>query len=46
MRKALRAAGKEPEWIELDRSGHGAGSMENKLKLYEGLLSFLDGNLK
>lgn len=46
MRRALRAAGKEPVWIELDRSGHGAGSMENKLKLYEGLLSFLDSNLK
>ncbi len=46
MRRALRAAGKEPGWIELHGSGHGAGSMENKLKLYEGLLSFLDSNLK
>ena len=46
MRRALRAAGKEPVWIELHGSGHGAGSMENKLKLYEGLLSFLDSNLQ
>jgi dipeptidyl aminopeptidase/acylaminoacyl peptidase len=46
MRRALEAEGKEPGWIELDRSGHGAGSMENKLKLYEGLLRFLDENLQ
>ena len=46
MRKALEAAGKEPVWIKLEGSGHGAGSIENKLELYEGLLNFLEENLK
>jgi hypothetical protein len=46
MRKALRAEGKKPVWIELDESGHGAGSMKNRLELYQGLLNFLDENLK
>ncbi|MDJ0919063.1 MAG: prolyl oligopeptidase family serine peptidase [Woeseiaceae bacterium] len=45
MREALEAAGKTPGWIELDRSGHGAGSLENKMKLYEALLEFLEINL-
>ena len=46
MRKALRKAGKDVEWIEIDQSGHGAFSMKSKLELYEGLLGFLDANLK
>ena len=46
MRKALRDAGKKPVWIEIDQSGHGAYSISNRLELYEGLLSFLDENLK
>ena len=45
MRRALQEAGKEPGWIRLGQSGHGAGSLENKLELYEGLLGFLDSNL-
>ncbi len=45
MRKALQDAGTEPGWIRLDQSGHGAGSLENRLELYEGLLAFLDSNL-
>ncbi len=45
MRKALQDAGKEPGWIELKQSGHGAGSLENRIELYEGLLNFLDRNL-
>ncbi|MEL7451245.1 MAG: prolyl oligopeptidase family serine peptidase [Pseudomonadota bacterium] len=46
MRKALEAAGNAPVWIELGLSGHGAGSLKNRLKLYEGLVGFLDANLK
>lgn len=46
MRRALAAEGNEPGWIQLDQSGHGAGSVENRIELYEGLLAFLDDNLK
>lgn len=46
MRKAFKKAGKDVEWIEIDQSGHGAFSMKSKLILYEGLLGFLDANLK
>lgn len=45
MRKALKKAGKDVEWIEINQSGHGAFSMRSKMELYEGLLSFLDANL-
>ena len=46
MRDALRDAGNEPEWIRIDQSGHGAGSLETRLELYEGLLAFLDEHLR
>ena len=46
MRRALKDAGKDVEWIEIAQSGHGAFSMKSKLELYEGLLAFLDSNLK
>jgi len=31
--------------LKIDDSGHGAGSLENRLELYESLLGFLDSNL-
>ncbi|MEL7310216.1 MAG: prolyl oligopeptidase family serine peptidase [Pseudomonadota bacterium] len=45
MRKAIKAAGKEVEYIEIDQSGHGAYSMKSKMELYEGLLGFLETHL-
>ena len=45
MLDALEEVGKDPKWPEIDDSGHGAGSLKNRLELYEGLLGFLDSNL-
>ncbi|MEC7075797.1 MAG: prolyl oligopeptidase family serine peptidase, partial [Pseudomonadota bacterium] len=45
MRDALEEVGKDPKWLKIDDSGHGAGSLKNRLELYEGLLGFLDSNL-
>ncbi|MEL7023479.1 MAG: prolyl oligopeptidase family serine peptidase [Pseudomonadota bacterium] len=45
MRKAIRDAGKQVEYIEIDQSGHGAYSMKSKMELYEGLLGFLETHL-
>ena len=45
MREALKDAGKDSVWLKIDDSGHGAGSLKNRLELYEGLLAFLDSNL-
>ena len=45
MRDALEAVGKDPKWLKIDNSGHGAASLKNRLELYEGLLGFLDSNL-
>ncbi|MEL7312913.1 MAG: prolyl oligopeptidase family serine peptidase [Pseudomonadota bacterium] len=45
MRDALRKAGHEVEWVEIKRSAHGAGSMENKKILYSSLLEFLEEHL-
>ena len=45
MREALKDAGKDSVWLKIDDSGHGAGSLKNRLELYEGLLGFLDSNL-
>jgi dienelactone hydrolase len=45
MRDALEEVGKDPKWLKIDDSGHGAGSLENRLELYESLLGFLDSNL-
>ncbi len=45
MRKALKKVGKEPKWLYLGNVGHGAVSMENRLKVYQTLLEFLDKNI-
>jgi len=45
MRKALKEEGKEPEWLYLGNVGHGAVSLENRLKVYSTLLTFLDKNI-
>ena len=40
-----RGVGKDPKWLKIEDSGHGARSLKNRLDLYEGLLGFLDSNL-
>ena len=44
MRDALEEVGKDPKWLKIEDSGYGAGSLKNRLDLYEGLLGFLDSN--
>ncbi|OUV63348.1 MAG: hypothetical protein CBC82_04385 [Cellvibrionales bacterium TMED122] len=46
MRDALRATGTDPDWLEIDDSGHGAGNIRTRLELYEALLGFLDQHLR
>ena len=46
LRAALEESGKTPVWLKLDDSGHGAGNLENRVKLYNGLLEFFERNLK
>ena len=46
MRDALRATGTDPDWLEIDDSGHGAGNIQTRLELYEALLGFLDQHLR
>jgi dipeptidyl aminopeptidase/acylaminoacyl peptidase len=45
LRTALEESGKTPVWLKLDDSGHGAGNLENRVKLYNGLLEFFEHNL-
>ena len=46
MRDALRATGTDPDWLEIEDSGHGAGNIQTRLELYEALLGFLDQHLR
>ena len=32
MRDALEEVGKDPKWLKIDDSGHGAGSLKNRLE--------------
>jgi dipeptidyl aminopeptidase/acylaminoacyl peptidase len=45
MRKALRDAGNDPEWLFERTEGHGFYSAENKLKFYTQLVAFLDRHI-
>lgn len=45
MKKALEKAGKEVDWKVYRRSGHGVWDTKSRLKLYDGILSFLDKNI-
>ncbi len=45
MRAELRKVGKEAEWLYLGNVAHGAVSLENRMKVYTKLLSFLDSNI-
>ena len=45
MRKALRKAGNDPEWLFERREGHGFYNMDNRVKLYTQLLAFLDKHI-
>ncbi len=45
LRKALNKTGNKPEWLYLGDVGHGAVSLENRVKVYNKLLGFLDQNL-
>lgn len=45
MRKALRAAGKEPEWLVFDREGHGWYKPENELTYARRVEAFLAKHL-
>lgn len=42
MRKALKSAGNEAEWLYLGDVGHGARSEKNLKRVYNGIFSFLD----
>ena len=42
---ALKENGKQYEWMELNREGHGIGNDENRLKFYNALFKFLDRNI-
>jgi len=41
MRRALNAAGQNPEWIVMADEGHGFGVLENNVQLYRRVLDFL-----
>lgn len=45
MRDALKAAGQEPLWITERRETHGIMSEENRVRVYQALLDFLDANI-
>jgi dipeptidyl aminopeptidase/acylaminoacyl peptidase len=45
MRKALKQAGNEPEWVFLATAGHGAWSLENRTRVYTEILQFLGENI-
>lgn len=45
MRDALTEVGHPPEWIFEQREGHGFRDPENRMRLYSGLLSFLDTHI-
>jgi len=45
MRKALRDAGNDPQWLFERTEGHGFYSAESQLKLYTQLVAFLDRHI-
>lgn len=45
MRKALREAGNDPEWLIERREGHGFYNMDNRVKMYTQLLTFFDKHI-
>jgi len=45
MRAALKKADNAPQWLYLNDAGHGAFSVENRTKVYEGLLNFLNEHI-
>jgi dipeptidyl aminopeptidase/acylaminoacyl peptidase len=45
MREALQKAGKEPLWLTESGETHGIMSEENRIKVYQALLDFLDANI-
>lgn len=45
MRKALKQAGNEPEWIYKPNEGHGFYDEENNVEVYTAILNFLDKHL-
>lgn len=45
MRKALKKAGNEPEWVFLATASHGAWSVKNRTKVYSELTDFFEDHL-
>jgi dipeptidyl aminopeptidase/acylaminoacyl peptidase len=45
MRKALKQAGNEPEWIYKTSEGHGFYNEENRLEVYQAIIKFLDKHI-
>jgi len=45
MLKALKSEGKDALYLSFANSGHGVWDVKNRLKLYQGLVSFLDKNI-
>lgn len=46
MRKALKKAGNDPEWLLFPRAGHGVWDEKSRIKLYTALLKFLSDHLQ
>ncbi len=44
--KALIKAGNPPEYLQYSQAGHGVFDEEDRRELYQGLINFLDQNLK
>lgn len=45
MRRALKDAGNDPEWLVEPREGHGFYNMESRVRMYTQLLAFLDRHI-
>lgn len=45
MRKALKKAGKDVEWLRYGSAGHGVWNMDKRRDLYSNLLDFIDASL-
>jgi dipeptidyl aminopeptidase/acylaminoacyl peptidase len=45
MRAAMDKAGKPYEWMAVPEEGHGYGKIENRVAVYDRILSFLDRHI-
>ena len=45
MREALRAVGREPEWVVYDGEGHGWDKLENRVDFWNRVERFLETHI-